>query len=248
MSSDYDRFRARNDEINRRAEERQRRSADELRRQREREQDRRDAERRHRERLRAGDPGGGAGSGGTLPVSGLMLLLFLGASGLMYLVASIAGAPARQHDEGKAKGAPTAPAEVAETGARADSDLQEAQVARAGASAPNTVIDEPTGLARPLASDERVESADNQGTAADQVPVPDDPKVGRATVRALKSGDSARWSASGASGYVVVSAVQEYADRECRNVSYSVIQGESQLISQAVTWCRPHGGEWAKAN
>jgi hypothetical protein len=67
-----------------------------------------------------------------------------------------------------------------------------------------------------------------------------------ATPQALESGEPERWKASGKSGYVVVSAPQDYADRTCRNVYATIIDHQAQTQSVSHQWCRSSGGgEWA---
>jgi len=66
-----------------------------------------------------------------------------------------------------------------------------------------------------------------------------------ATPDALETGQPQRWSVDGKSGYVVPSAVRGYADRSCRNVYATIIEGGAQTQSQTQQWCRLNdGGEW----
>lgn len=66
---------------------------------------------------------------------------------------------------------------------------------------------------------------------------------------ALSTGSSARWSAAGLSGWVVVSSAQTIAGRECRNVSGTVINHDrSQTPTPTHLWCQGAGEKWAVAN
>lgn len=68
--------------------------------------------------------------------------------------------------------------------------------------------------------------------------------IGAATVRALESGKAEKWSAAGATGYVVVSASQAYGSKICRNVSATIIRGQDQTKSDAHLWCKEDQGRW----
>jgi hypothetical protein len=66
-----------------------------------------------------------------------------------------------------------------------------------------------------------------------------------ATPDALETGQPQRWSVDGKNGYVVPSAAQAYADRSCRNVYSTIIEGGAQKQSQSQQWCwRNDGSGW----
>lgn len=68
--------------------------------------------------------------------------------------------------------------------------------------------------------------------------------VPKETLQALQSGSSVIWHQGKKSGYVLVSQEQDYNDKACRSVSYSLIAAGAQIQSSPVTWCRPAGSEW----
>lgn len=132
-------------------------------------------------------------------------------------------------------------------------------VDKAGSTKPITVV----GDDRPVDADEDVQTqrlpddqprsddeASRQGDTRPDYPSspaaspPDDvgAAIAAATSDALETGRPQRWNADGKAGYVVPSAAQVSADRSCRNVYTTTIEGGTQTPSRSREWC------WTKSS
>lgn len=106
---------------------------------------------------------------------------------------------------------------------------------------------------QPESDDRLAEPSDRQPDDQSLSPAsapPDDvgAAITAATPKALETGEPQRWRVHGKTGYVVPSTAQAYADRSCRNVYATIIEGGVQTQSQSQQWCRLNdGGEWTPA-
>jgi surface antigen len=71
--------------------------------------------------------------------------------------------------------------------------------------------------------------------------------IDRAARKALDRGEPVRWHKAGQRGYVVVSDVRTYGDRECRNVSATINSEDGPTQSSSHLWCTTPDGDWAPA-
>lgn len=105
-----------------------------------------------------------------------------------------------------------------------------------------------TGSANPAAEHKKQDGADVDESEAEEVygffVGPDPDKVKRETVRALKRGEAQIWKSGADRGYVLVSTSRKYENRECRQVSYTLFEGQDQTLSPPSQWCREDGGNW----
>ena len=120
------------------------------------------------------------------------------------------------------------------------------------AEADDPKVSPPSKARKPAAATPSPELTFTLGPAPTVTPVastyagPDRDAVRRATLRALKSGETRIWKHRGQRGYVLVSRPTDYSDRTCRQVSYTLIpEAGDQLTSAPLQWCQIKGGKWA---
>lgn len=91
----------------------------------------------------------------------------------------------------------------------------------------------------------------NEPTTNEEAPVfafyagPEPKRVRRETIRALKSGETQLWKAGSERGYVLVSTPLRIGEQECRQVSYTLFNQDSQSLSPPTEWCREGRAKWS---
>ena len=74
---------------------------------------------------------------------------------------------------------------------------------------------------------------------------PPEGSVDRETARALRTGRTQQWREQGQRGYVLVSGLATYGERQCRTVSYTRFEPSRQAVSPGKQWCRSGtNGKW----
>lgn len=147
----------------------------------------------------------------------------------------LTGASNAADEDGNAIRPVTALGDDRAANANVDVQAQRVPEERAGSQDP---VAEPSDMPPDDLSSSRPSAAADEVETAMTAAMPD----------ALETGQPQRWSASGKTGYVVPSTVQAYADRSCRNVYATIIEGRAQTQSQSRQWCRLNdGGEWKPA-